>query len=143
MRKLIDLVAIMAFATGIVLVSGSAVIAAPKDKKAEEKPAVVAPVSAQIPAGKVVCKFKDKEQMGEFEQLYIAKQATFGRMSVLQAYFSLEQNNLQEIDKQMESKFKFKMDPSKMYDLNRDAMEIKEVGDVPQQPAPVVPAAQQ
>ncbi|MCX5692096.1 MAG: hypothetical protein NTX47_00180 [Candidatus Omnitrophica bacterium] len=143
MRKLIGLVAIMAFATGIVLVSGSAVIAAPKDKKAEEKPAVVAPVSsAQMPAGKVVCKFKDKEQMGEFEQLYIAKQATFGRMSVLQAYFSLEQNNLQEIDKQMESKFKFKMDPSKMYDLNRDAMEIKEVGDVPQQPAPA-PAAQQ
>ena len=58
-------------------------------------------------------------------------------MRVLQAYFSLEQNNLQEIDKQMESKFKFKMDPNKMYDLNRENMEIREVGDVPQQqPAP-------
>ena len=78
----------------------------------------------------------DKDQMAEFEQLYIAKQATFGRMSVLQAYFSLEQNNLQEIDRQMDKKFNFKMDSSKMYDLNRDGMEIREVGDVPQQPAP-------
>ena len=91
-----------------------------------------------VPEGKVVCKFKDKDQMTEFEQLYVAKQATFGRMSVLQAYFSLEQNNLQEIDKQLESKFKLKMDPSKMYDLNRETMEIREAGDIPKQE----PAAQ-
>ncbi|MBU1913331.1 MAG: hypothetical protein KKB22_07355, partial [Candidatus Omnitrophica bacterium] len=108
------------------------------------KPKVAAPTSTPAPVapeGKMVCKFKDKDQMTEFEQLYVAKQATFGRMSVLQAYFSLEQSNLQEIDKQMESKFKLKMDPSKMYDLNRDGMEIREVGDIPNQP--VQPTTQQ
>jgi len=141
-KKIIVLAALAAFAAGLVLICGDMAMAAPKDKKAADKPAVMAPAPAPAPTpapvapeGKVVCKFKDKDQMAEFEQLYIAKQATFGRMSVLQAYFSLEQSNLQEIDKQMESKFKFKMDPSKMYDLNRDGMEIKEVGDVPQQPA--------
>ena len=79
--------------------------------------------------------------MQEFDQLYVAKQATFGRMGVLQAYFTMEQNNLQEIDKQLEKKFDFKMDSNKMYDLNREAMEIKEAGTIPQQPAQ--PAAQQ
>jgi len=66
-------------------------------------------------------------------------------MSVLQAYFSLETNNLQAIDKQMEEKFKLKMDPKKMYDLNRDAMEIREVGDIPTdaQGQPVPPPARQ
>jgi hypothetical protein len=27
------------------------------------------------------------------------------------------------------------MDPAKMYDMNRDTMEIREVGNIPQQPA--------
>jgi len=141
-RKLIVLVAIVVFAAGIVLVAENTAMAVPKEKPVE-KPTVVAPALAQAPAveGKVVCKFKAKEEMQEFEQLYVAKQATFARMSVLQAYFSLEQNNLQEIDKQAEAKFKFKMDPSKMYDLNREAMEIREIGDIPKQPAQ--PAAQQ
>ncbi|OIO33210.1 MAG: hypothetical protein AUJ70_03635 [Candidatus Omnitrophica bacterium CG1_02_40_15] len=137
MKKIMVLVALVAFAAGIIFICSDTAIAAAKDKSKEA--AVPAKVAA-APEGKVVCKFKDKDQMTEFEQLYVAKQATFGRMSVLQAYFSLEQNNLQEIDKQMDKKFNFKMDPSKMYDLNRDAMEIKEVGDVPKQPAP---AAQQ
>ncbi len=140
MKKIIVLVALVAFAAGIMLVCSDTAIAAAKDKP---KTAVAAPITPAAPApiaaapeGKVVCKFKDKDQMAEFEQLYVAKQATFGRMSVLQAYFSLEQNNLQEIDKQMDKKFNFKMDPSKMYDLNRDGMEIREVGDVPKQSAP-------
>ena len=109
---------------------------APKavEKKSQAKTAAEPAVAKEDP--KVVCKFKSKEDLQEFEKLYVAKQATFARMSVLQAYFSLEQNNLQEIDKQSESKFKFKMDPSKMYDLNRETLEIKEVGDVPQQPTP-------
>ena len=135
MKKIIGLAALVAFAAGLVFICSDTAIAAAKDKKAADKPAVMAPTPA-VPEGKVVCKFKDKDQMAEFEQLYVAKQATFGRMSVLQAYFSLEQSNLQEIDKQLESKFKLKMDPSKMYDLNRDAMEIREAGDIPkQQPA--------
>ncbi len=133
MKKTIVLMAIAAFAAGIVFVSSDMASAATADKQA---PAVKA-----APAAKVVCKFKDKEQMAEFEQLYVAKQATFGRMSVLQAYFSLEQNNLQEIDKQMDKKFNLKMDPNKMYDLNRENMEIREVGNVPQQqPMPQAPA---
>jgi hypothetical protein len=94
-----------------------------EDKKAED--------------AKVACKFKTKEEMQEFEKLYVAKQATFGRMGVLQAYFTMEQNNLKEIDKQIEKKFDFKMDPTKMYDLNRETMEIKEGGPIPQPPAPV------
>ncbi|MDP2920856.1 MAG: hypothetical protein Q8O12_00610 [Candidatus Omnitrophota bacterium] len=139
MRKLMVLLVVAAFALGIILVCDAA-MAASKDtgKKSAPvavKPIVTAPESVKAPEGKVVCKFKDKEQLAEFEQLYMAKQATFGRMSVLQAYFSLEQNNLQEIDKQMESKFKLKMDMNKMYDLNRDTMEIREMGDVPKAPA--------
>ncbi len=141
MKKIMVLVALVAFAAGVMLVCSDLAVAAAKDKPKEAAvaPAAKAPAVA-APEGKVVCKFKDNDQMKEFEQLYVAKQATFGRMSVLQAYFSLEQNNLQEIDKQMEKKFDLKMDPSKMYDLNRDGLEIREVGDIPKQPAP---AAQQ
>ncbi|HAZ10659.1 MAG: hypothetical protein A2047_04195 [Omnitrophica bacterium GWA2_41_15] len=140
MKKIIVLAALVAFAAGIMFVCSDTAIAAAKDKPKAAVAAPITPVAptpvAAAPEGKVVCKFKDKDQMAEFEQLYVAKQATFGRMSVLQAYFSLEQNNLQEIDRQMDKKFNFKMDSSKMYDLNRDGMEIREVGDVPQQPAP-------
>ncbi len=79
----------------------------------------------------MICKFKNDKELGEFEKLYVSKQATFGRMGVLQAYFAMEQNNLTQIDKEMQKKFGFKMDPSKMYDLNRDKKEIREVGPVP------------
>jgi len=137
-RKIIVLVALVAFAAGLIFINTDMAMAASKEKAKETTAPKVEAKKAEEPA-KVVCKFKTKEEMQEFEQLYVAKQATFGRMGVLQAYFSLEQNNLQEIDKQLESKFKFKMDPSKMYDLNRDGMEIKEVGDIPKQQ----PAAQQ
>jgi hypothetical protein len=156
-KKLIVLVALLAFVTGLMFVCSNMALAAEKNKpkaapKTAPAPAPTAPKATPAPAApittpapKVVCKFKDKDQMAEFEQLYIAKQATFGRMSVLQAYFSLETNNLQAIDKQMEEKFKLKMDPKKMYDLNRDAMEIREVGDIPTdaQGQPVPPPARQ
>ena len=42
---------------------------------------------------------------------------------------------MSQIDIQMQEKFGFKMDPSKMYDLNRDTMEMREVGPI----APAVP----
>jgi predicted HicB family RNase H-like nuclease len=141
-RKIIVLVALVAFAAGLMFICGDMALAA-KDKPvaAKDKPAAAATTETKkveekkVEEAKVACKFKTKDDMQEFEQLYVAKQATFGRMSVLQAYFSLEQNNLQEIDKQMEKKFNFKMDPNKMYDLNRDAMEIREAGPIPQPPA--------
>ena len=128
MKKIFVVLLVAIFAVGIVFVSHEA-MAAGKDTAAKEKPAIKAEDQ------KVVCKFKTKEEMQKFEQLYVAKQATFGRMGVLQAYFSMEQNNIQEIDKQLEKEFNFKMDPNKMYDLNRDGMEIKEAGNVPQAPA--------
>jgi len=124
-KKLIVLLALVVFAAGLVLVSQDEAFSARGKDKAEEAKAVTA-VTAAAPESKLLCKFKNADQMAEFEQLYVAKQATFGRMGVLQAYFAMEQNNLIEIDKQMEEKFKFKMDPSKMYDLNRDTLEIKE-----------------
>jgi mannitol-specific phosphotransferase system IIBC component len=134
------LVALVAFAASLVLISSNMAFSAEKAEK-KEKASQAAPAKEEKKAEekkeeqKVVCKFKNKDDMAEFEKLYIAKQATFGRMGVLQAYFSMEQNNLQEIDKQLEEKFKFKMDPAKMYDMNRDTMEIREVGNIPQQPA--------
>ena len=134
MKKIMVLAVVIVFTMGLLFICSDMVFAASKDKPKETVVPKVEAKKAEEPA-KVVCKFKTKEEMQEFEQLYIAKQATFGRMSVLQAYFSLEQNNLQEIDKQMDKKFNFKMDPSKMYDLNRDGMEIREVGDIPQQQA--------
>ena len=127
MKKIVVLVVSL----GFMFICSNMVLAAAKDKP-KETPKVEAKKTEASP--EVVCKFKTKEEMQEFEQLYTAKQATFGRMSVLQAYFSLEQSNLQEIDKQMEKKFNFKMDPKKMYDLDRDSMVIKETGDAPQQP---------
>lgn len=142
MKKVIVLAVFVAFAAGLMFICGDEVFAAsakdkPKTTTAEVKKAepVKKIEEKKTEESKVVCKFKTKEEMQGFEQLYVAKQATFGRMSVLQAYFSLEQNNLQEIDKQMEKKFDLKMDANKMYDLNREAMEIREVGSVPQQPA--------
>jgi len=84
--------------------------------------------AAQAEDQNVLYTFKNDKDMAEFEQLYVSKQATFGRMGVLQAYFSMEQNNLAEIDRQITEKFGFKLDSSKMYDLNRETKEIIEVG---------------
>jgi hypothetical protein len=134
-RKIIVLVALTAFAAGLMFVCGDMALAA-KDKPIAAAATEVKKVEEKKAEDvKVACKFKTKDEMQEFEQLYVAKQATFGRMGVLQAYFTMEQGNLQTIDKQMEEKFKLKMDPNKMYDLNRDAMEIREAGPVPKQPA--------
>jgi hypothetical protein len=133
-RKIIALTVVTVFALGLVFTGANKAFAA----SAKDKPVVAAAPKAEekkAEAPKIVCKFKDKDQMAEFEKLYVAKQATFGRMGVLQAYFTMEQSNLQEIDKQMEKTFNFKMDQSKMYDLDRENMEIKEVGAVPQKPA--------
>jgi hypothetical protein len=135
-RKIIVLVALVAFAAGLMFIYSDMALAA-KDKPAAAAATEVKKVEdKKAEDAKVACKFKTKEEMQEFEKLYVGKQATFGRMGVLQAYFTMEQSNLQELDKQMEKKFNFKMDPSKMYDLNRETMEIKEAGPIPQQPAP-------
>ena len=127
MRKVIALLVIFVFAAGLLFISTDDAYARRKDKdeaKVEEvKPAADEP--------KLIYSFESDEELAEFEQLYIAKQATFGRMGVLQAYFGMEQNNLTEIDKQLNEKFGFTMDPSKMYDLNRDTKQISEVGVVP------------
>jgi len=134
-KKVIVLLALVVFVAGLVFVSSDMVFAwGKKDKEEIEEPVVEAAIPAAAAAeaeGKPIYTFKNDEEMGEFEQLYIAKQATFGRMGVLQAYFSLEQNNLAEIDRQMNEKFGFSMNPAKIYDLNRDTKEIKEMGDVP------------
>lgn len=136
MKKLIALLVLVAFASGLVFICAD--IAFAKEKPKEEAKAE----ESKKEEPRVVCKFKTKEEMQEFENLYVAKQASFGRMGVLQGYFALEQNNIQAIDKQIEEKFGFKMDMDKMYDLNRDTMEIREVGPVPQQTPPVPPATQ-
>lgn len=131
-KKIIVLAALVAF-----FYVGFVFAAAPKDKPAavEAKKVEDKVEDKKAVEPKVVCRFKTKEEIQEFEKLYATKQATFTRINVLQVYYSVEQTNLQEIDKQMEKKFNFKMDPKKMYDLNRDTMEIKETGDASQQAA--------
>ena len=128
MKKIIILVIIVIFtcASAVFAAKAKNEPVAAEVKKVEDKKAA---------ESKVMCKFKTKEDMQEFEKLYAAKQATFTRINVLQVYYSVEQTNLQEIDKQMDKKFNFKMDPKKIYDLNRDTMEIKETGDAPKQAA--------
>ena len=142
MKKLIVLLALVVFVSGFLLTSPGMGLAAwwDKDKAREEANAeeVSAPAGAATEEPKLVFSFKTDEEMAEFEQLYVQKQATFGRMGVLQAYFAMEQNNLTTIDQQMNEKFGFIMDPSKMYDLNRDTKEIRELGDVTI-PAPAIP----
>ncbi|MDP6685689.1 MAG: hypothetical protein QGI05_01915 [Candidatus Omnitrophota bacterium] len=124
MKKLMSLLLLIAFVGGVVLITSEPAFARrkKKDKKKSEEKA---------DAGKVLHKFDSSDEMAEFEQLYVAKQATFGRMGVLQAYFAMEQNNLVEIDRQLQEKFGFKMELDKMYDLNRDDREIREVGPIP------------
>ena len=138
MRKIIVLLVLVAFAAGLVLIASDNGFAAwgKKKDKDEESIAEAAEEAPAAPEAETIYSFKDDEEMGEFEQFYISKQATFGRMGVLQAYFAMEQNNLMEIDRQMEEKFGFKMDPTKMYDLNRDTKEISELGTIPPPPAP-------
>ena len=130
MKKLMSLLVLAVFAAGLVVMSqGSAFSAWGKSKDIAEAKAEDVK-SEKTAEDKLVCKFKNSEEMKEFEQLYVSKQATFGRMGVLQAYFAMEQNNLNEIDKKIEEKFGFQLDPAKMYDLNRDTMEIKEKGPI-------------
>lgn len=135
MRKIIVLLMLVAFVAGLVLIASDNGFAAWGRKKDKAKEAVAEAVP-EAPEPKAIYSFKSDEEMGEFEQLYVSKQATFGRMGVLQAYFAMEQNNLMEIDRQMEERFGFKMDPTKMYDLNRDTKEVRELGIVPPPPAP-------
>lgn len=133
MKRIMSLLLFLVFVLGLLFVTDDAAFAAQRKKKDNAEAAKVEQSAAIAPAakeGKLVCAFKDKEKMTEFEKFYISKQATFGRMGVLQAYFAMEQSNLAEIDRQMEEKFGFKMDPNKMYDLNRDTMEIRDLGPV-------------
>lgn len=132
MKKIIAMLILLVFAAGLVLISSDTAFARRK-KKDKEKPKVeeVAPTLAAAEEAIVVATFESDEEMSEFEQLYVSKQATFGRIGVLQAYFVMEQNNLLEIDRQIQEKFGFKMDPAKMYDLNRDNKEIRELGAIP------------
>jgi len=130
-KKIISLTALLVFMVGLLFIANDDAFAWRK-KKEKEEPKIEE--TAQAPEPVLIYTFEDAEEMTGFEQLYVSKQATFGRMGVLQAYFAMEQNNIMAIDAQMEEKFGFKMDPSKMYDLNRENLEIREM-DV------VVPAA--
>ncbi len=141
MKKLIVFLVCIAFVAGLLLVSQDDAFAWRKKNKDKKEEKVVEKVeNVAVEQGALLYTFKNDNELAEFEQLYIQKQATFGRMGVLQAYFAMEQNNLSQIDNQMNEKFGFKMDPSKMYDLNRDTKEIREAGPLP---APVVPAPAQ
>ena len=132
MKKITLLLVLAVFVAGLVLIASDEGFAAWGRQKTEEKEVTAEAVKTVQPVaeveGEIIYTFKNDEAMTEFEQLYVAKQATYGRMGVLQAYFAMEQNNLTAIDKQMDEKFGFKIDPTKTYDLDRDTREIKETG---------------
>ena len=130
MKKIIVLLVLVMFVAGLVLIANDA-FAWRKSKTDEKAEVEVVEAVEEEPEAKLVYAFEDDEEMAEFEQLYVSKQAAFGRMGVLQAYFTMEQNSLIEIDRLMGEKFGFRMDPSKMYDLNRDTKEIREIATVP------------
>lgn len=108
---------------------------APKavEKKAEAKAAEPA-VEREEP--KVVLKFKSIEDAQEFDKLFGNKQIAYIVIEGLGKYALLEQKNIEEIDKQIEEKFEFKMKEGKMYRLDRQKLEMLEVGDIPKQEAP-------
>lgn len=136
MKRLVALVALVTFAAGLIFVSNDTALARHKKKDKEEEK--VEQTTPAAPEPKLLHRFENTEEMAEFERLYVSKQATFGRMGVLQAYFAMEQNNLAEVDRQMEEKFGFKMDSEKMYDLDRNTLEIREIGPVvTAAPAPI------
>lgn len=129
MKKAIILISVLVFMAGLIFISGNDAFAAWGKKDRDEKEAKAEEVS-DAPEPKLIHTFKSAEDMGGFEQLYVSKQATFGRMGVLQAYFAMEQNNITAIDAEMQKKFGFKMDPTRMYDLNRDTLEIRDLGPI-------------
>ncbi len=122
MRKLLVFLIVFSFVAGTVLVTGDEALARRKSRDKKEDKAD----NPDNPEGELIYKFKNEEEIRQFEQLYVSKQATYGRMGVLQAYFAMEQNNINQIDEQMQKNFGFRMDPNKTYDLNRDMMEIRE-----------------
>lgn len=121
---------LVAVLVAVTLSAGPTVAA---EKKGEEK-------KAEAPAEKgVVYKFKSQDEMQEFANLYNAKMAIASRILVLQAYFGMEQQNMQQVDTQIKEKFGFQFDPNKQYELNTDNMEIREV-EIPAAPAATSPA---
>ncbi|HAZ10657.1 MAG: hypothetical protein A2047_04185 [Omnitrophica bacterium GWA2_41_15] len=138
MKKWFAVFIVFTFAASLGCFASQAVYAkdAPKavEKKAEAKAAEPAAVEREEP--KVVLKFKSIEDAQEFDKLFSEKQVSFIIMAGLNKYGLQEQKNVDEIDKQIEEKFEFKMKEGKMYKLDRQKLEMLEVGDIPKQEAP-------
>nr|MBU1327739.1 hypothetical protein [Candidatus Omnitrophota bacterium] len=102
---------------------------------AKDAPKAVEPlVEKEEP--KVVHKFKSMEDAQEFDKIFGEKQVSFIIIEGLHKYALQEQKNLEEIDKQIEEKFGFNMKQGKMYRLDRQKLEMLEVGDIPKQDDP-------
>ncbi|MBN1794604.1 MAG: hypothetical protein JW844_06535 [Candidatus Omnitrophica bacterium] len=107
--------------------------AAPAEEPAEVPQPVAPP---QVTPGDIVYQFADATEMQEFERLYAAKMAVNSRIAVLANYIAMERNNLDQIDAQIYLKYKFNLDPNKMYNLDRQSMVIAEVAPPPAQEEP-------
>lgn len=137
MKKWFIVFIVFAFLASLGCFANQAVYAkdAPKavEKKTEVK-AIEPVVEKEAPI--VVVKFKSVEEAQEFDRLFGTKQISFIVMEGLNKYILQEQKSVEEIDKQIEEKFKFKMKEGKMYKLDREKLEMLEVGDLPKQENP-------
>jgi len=127
---------VFAFAASLGYFSNQAVYAKDAPKIAEKKTKIMTtgPV-AEKEEPKVVHKFKSIEDAQEFDKLFSDKQVSFIVIEGLHKYALQEQKNAEEIDKQIDEKFGFKMKQGKMYRLDRQKLEMLEVGDIPKQEA--------
>ena len=87
----------------------------------------------------VVYAFPDEEKFREFTTLSQQRQGILLRMSVLRAYWSEEQANLNELDNKLSSEYHLNMSKAYSYDSQRRALIEHEVPS--QQAAPTPPSA--
>lgn len=105
--------------------------AAETDKpKATKKEAQTQEVKTEKPETQpevVVYKFKDRQEMNEFQRMYQQVQFIETRIAVLEGYLAQERANLEQLNAQLFLKFKFLLEPNKQYSLDVVDMIIKEV----------------
>ncbi len=98
--------------------------ASKKGAKAEE-PEVSTQKAETKP--KIVYKFKNSQEMAEFQKMYQQVQFIETRIAVLQDYLVQERANLEQLNAQMFLKFKFVLEPNRQYRLDTVDMTITEI----------------
>lgn len=97
----------------------------PKAYKSEKHG--LATEKAEVQPGGIVYKFKNRQEMEEFQIMHQQVQFINNRIAVLQDYLVQERANLEQLNAQMFLKFKFVLEPNRQYRLDTVDMTITEI----------------